>query len=165
MTPDAEGSCTKWMPGGERMSIHDAAERYRRDGVPLVVVAGAEYGAGSSRDWAAKGTRLLGVCAVIAESFERIHRSNLVGMGVLPLQFPEGVTRRTLELDGSEVFDIRGLAGELAPRMDADCTIRRADGGSATIKLRVRLDTRTEIEYYRHGGMLHYVLRRRLREE
>ena len=165
MTPDVEGSCTKHMPDGERMSIHDAAERYRRDGVPLVVVAGAEYGAGSSRDWAAKGTRLLGVRAVIAESFERIHRSNLVGMGVLPLQFMESVTRRTLGLDGSEVFDIRGLAGALAPRMSVDCTIRRADSGSATIKLQVRLDTRTEIEYYRHGGMLHSVLRRRLREE
>jgi aconitate hydratase len=162
MTPDVEGSCTRHMPNGERMTIFDAAERYRAKGVPLVVVGGSEYGAGSSRDWAAKGARLLGVRAVIAESFERIHRSNLVGMGVLPLQFPEGVTRKTLALDGAEIFDIGGLTRALAPRMQLQCTITRADGSRQTIPLICRLDTREEVEYFRHGGLLHYALRQRL---
>ena len=159
MTPGVEGSSTVHHPSGERMPIHAAAERYRAEGVPLVVIAGAEYGAGSSRDWAAKGTKLLGVGAVIAESFERIHRSNLVGMGVLPLQFPAGVTRRTLALRGDERFDI---SGGLAPRGELQCTITRADGGSETLKLLSRLDTRRDVEYFRHGGLLHYVLRQRL---
>ena len=162
MTPGVEGSCTVHYPGDERMPIHAAAERYRAEGVPLVVFAGAEYGAGSSRDWAAKGTRLLGVRAVIAESFERIHRSNLVGMGVLPLQFPAGVTRKTLGLKGDEVIDI---AGAPAPRGELDCTITRADGSSERLKLRSRLDTRRDVEYFRHGGLLHYVLRHRLSNE
>jgi aconitate hydratase len=162
MTPGVEGSSTRHQPGGEQMSIYDAAERYRRDGVPLVVVAGAEYGAGSSRDWAAKGTRLLGVRAVIAESFERIHRSNLVGMGILPLQFARGVTRKTLGLDGSELFDISGVGEGIAPRSEVDCTITRADGRRQAIRLLARLDTRREIEYYRNGGQLHYVVRDRL---
>jgi aconitate hydratase len=162
MTPEVEGGFTRHMPDGETMTIHDAAEHYRRDSVPLVVVAGAEYGAGSSRDWAAKGTRLLGVRAVIAESFERIHRSNLVGMGVLPVQFPRGATRKTLGLDGSERIDIAGVADDLAPRGELDCTITRADGKRQTLKLLCRLDTRHEVAYYRHSGLLHYVLWDRL---
>ena len=165
MTPGVEGSSTVHYPDGERLSIPAAAERYRVEGVPLVVIAGAEYGAGSSRDWAAKGTRLLGVRAVIAESFERIHRSNLVGMGVLPLQFPAGVTRNTLALKGDEVIDIAGIPGAMAPRSELECTITRADGGRHNLKLRSRLDTRRDVEYFRHGGLLHYVLRHRLSNE
>jgi aconitate hydratase len=159
MTPDVEGSSTVHYPDAARMPIHAAAERYRAEGVPLVVIAGAEYGAGSSRDWAAKGTRLLGVRAVIAESFERIHRSNLVGMGVLPLQFPAGVTRNTLSLKGDEIFDI---SGGLVPRGEVHCTVTRADGSKERVKLHSRLDTRRDVDYFRHGGLLHYVLRHRL---
>ena len=162
MTPQTEGGCTRHLPDGGQMTIFDAAQRYRRDGVPLVIVAGAEYGAGSSRDWAAKGARLLGVRAVIAESFERIHRSNLVGMGVLPLQFGSGVTRKTLALDGSELFDITGFEGTLTPRMQHPCTITRSDGRRETITLRSRLDTTQEVEYFRHGGLLQYFIRQRL---
>jgi aconitate hydratase len=165
MTPEVEGSCTVHHPGGERMPIHEAASLYRREGVPLVVIAGVEYGAGSSRDWAAKGTRLLGVRAVIAEGFERIHRSNLVGMGVLPLQFPAGVTRKTLGLDGSETIDITGIAGEISPRRKVNCRITRAGGESAALELVARLDTKREVDYFRHGGLLHYVLRSRLSRE
>ncbi len=164
LTPNVEGSWTRHMPSGEEMSIYDAAERYRREGVPLVVIAGAEYGAGSSRDWAAKGTRLLGVRAVIAESFERIHRSNLVGLGVLPLQFVDGASRKTLKLDGSEVFAITGLEAGITPRMEVSCVITRASGRRDTIRLRSRLDTRAEVEYYQHGGIFHYVLRRLIKE-
>ena len=162
MTPGVEGSSTVHHPDGERMSISDAAERYRRDGVPLVVIAGREYGAGSSRDWAAKGTRLLGVRAVIAESFERIHRSNLLGMGVLPLEFTRGTTRATLALDGSETLDITGIAAMQTSRAVCRCTITRADGRRETIELLARLDTQLELEYFRHGGIMNYVLRRRL---
>ncbi len=163
MTPDLEGGYTTHIPSGERMTIFEAAERYRLAGTPLVVVAGSEYGAGSSRDWAAKGARLLGVRAVLAESFERIHRSNLVGMGVLPLQFTDGVDRRTLRLDGSESFDITGLEGALAPRMRLECSIRRVDRAQETLALVCRLDTTEEVEYFRHGGLLHYALRQRLK--
>ena len=159
MTPEVEGSSTVHYPDGQRMSFHAAAERYRERGVPLVVIAGSEYGAGSSRDWAAKGTRLLGVRAVIAESFERIHRSNLVGMGVLPLEFPAGATRRTLALKGDEVLDITGT---IAPRSQLECTITRADGQRERLRLLARLDTRREVDYFRHGGLLHYVVRHRL---
>jgi aconitate hydratase len=162
MTPGVEGSATVHHPDGTRMPIHAAAERYRAEGVPLVVIAGAEYGAGSSRDWAAKGTRLLGVRAVIAESFERIHRSNLVGMGVLPLQFPAGVTRKTLGLRGDEIIDICGAP---VPRGEVECTITRADGSRQRLELLSRLDTRRDVEYFRHGGLLHYVLRHRLTNE
>jgi aconitate hydratase len=153
------------MPGGKQMTIFDAAQRYRDEGVPLVIVGGSEYGAGSSRDWAAKGTRLLGVRAVIAESFERIHRSNLVGMGVLPLQFGERVNRKTLALDGSEVFDITGLEGPLTPRARFRCTITRRSGAQDTIDLISRLDTTQEVEYFRHGGLLQYAIRQRLNQE
>jgi aconitate hydratase len=159
MLPGTEGGVTRHMPDGEVMPIYDAAMKYRAEGVPLVVVAGKEYGTGSSRDWAAKGTLLLGVRAVIAESFERIHRSNLVGMGVLPLQFKEGTTRKTLNLDGSEIFDITGLTDTLRPRMELRCRITRADGRSEEIPLICRIDTVDEVEYYRHGGILPFVLR------
>ena len=159
IAPGTEGGVTRHMPDGEEMSIFDAAMRYEADGVPLVVVAGKEYGTGSSRDWAAKGTRLLGIKAVIAESFERIHRSNLVGMGILPLQFKDVMSRQTLKLDGSEVFDIEGVADGISPRMDVTCRITRDDGASEEISLTCRVDTLDEVEYYRHGGILQYVLR------
>ena len=162
MTPDVEGSSTVHYPDGARMPIHAAAARYRDEGVPLVVIAGAEYGAGSSRDWAAKGTRLLGVRAVIAETFERIHRSNLVGMGVLPLQFPGGVTRKTLALTGTELFDVAGISGNAAPRSELECTITRADGRREKLGLLSRLDTTRDVDYFRHGGLLHHVVRHRL---
>jgi aconitate hydratase len=162
MTPDVEGSRTVHYPGGERMPFHAAAERYRQEGVPLVVIGGTEYGAGSSRDWAAKGTRLLGVRGVIAESFERIHRSNLVGMGVLPLEFPAGATRKTLALRGDEVIDVVGIRGAMAPRSELECTITRADGKRERLRLLARLDTKREVDYFRHGGLLHYVVRDRL---
>jgi len=140
------------------MPIYDAAMKYIADGTPLIVVAGKEYGTGSSRDWAAKGTRLLGVQAVIAESFERIHRSNLVGMGVLPLQFKDGTTRKTLGLTGDETFDIAGIE-KLEPRMDVNVTIHRADGTTEDITVLCRIDTLDELAYFRNGGILSYVLR------
>ena len=162
LVPGVEGSATVHFPSGARMSVFDAAMRYRAERVPLVVVGGSEYGAGSSRDWAAKGPRLLGVRAIIAQSFERIHRSNLVGMGVLPLELPDGVTRHTLGIDGSETFDIRGLEGALTPRMQLTCVITLTDGKRTETRLTMRLDTRPEVEYYRHGGTYNYVLRSRL---
>lgn len=158
MAPGTEGGVTRHQPDGELMPIYDAAMTYQAAGVPLVVIAGKEYGTGSSRDWAAKGTRLLGVKAVIAESFERIHRSNLIGMGILALQFKEGVSRKTLGLDGSEVFDITGLTGEIMPRMDVTLAIHRADGRTDTVPLLCRIDTLDEVEYYRNGGILQFVL-------
>ncbi len=163
MVPEREGGFTRLMPEGEVTTVFEAAMAYRERGVPLVVIGGREYGTGSSRDWAAKGPRLLGVRAVIAESFERIHRANLVGMGVLPLVFPEGVSHRTLGLDGSEVFDLIGLAQGLRPRMTVGLRIHRADGRTEEVELLARLDTEEEVEYYRHGGILHYVLRQLLR--
>jgi aconitate hydratase len=159
LAPGTEGGVTKYQPSGEIMPIYDAAMKYQDAGVPLVVIGGKEYGTGSSRDWAAKGTRLLGVKAVIVESFERIHRSNLVGMGVLPLQFKDGMNRKTLKLDGTETFDIVGVAGGISPLMDVTCRIHRADGSSEEILLLCRIDTADEVEYYRNGGILHYVLR------
>jgi len=159
MVPGVEGGVTKHQPSGEVMAIYDASMRYQRDGVPLVIVAGKEYGTGSSRDWAAKGTRLLGVKAVIAESFERIHRSNLVGMGILPLQFKDGQNRQTLKLDGTEIFDVTGVESGLTPRMDIDVRITRADGSTEAIKVMCRIDTLDEVEYYRNGGILQFVLR------
>jgi aconitate hydratase len=153
------GGMAKLMPEGEVMSIYDAAMKYKARGTPLVIFAGKEYGTGSSRDWAAKGTMLLGVKAVVVESFERIHRSNLVGMGVLPLQFPEGTTRQTLKLDGSELIDLTGVSGGIKPRMKVTMTITRASGAKETVDLLCRIDTLDEVEYYRHGGILPYVLR------
>ena len=158
MAPGTEGGVTTYIPTGEVMPIYDAAMKYKKDNVSLVVVAGKEYGTGSSRDWAAKGTVLLGVKAVIAESFERIHRSNLVGMGVLPLTFKDGMNRKSLKLDGSEKFDIGGIA-DLKPRVDVDCTITRKDGSKEKIKLLCRIDTADEMEYYNNGGILHNVIR------
>ncbi len=154
-----EGGFTRHLPDGKVMPIYDAAMQYAEEGVPLVVIGGTEYGTGSSRDWAAKGTRLLGVKAVIVESFERIHRSNLVGMGVLPLQFMEGTNRHTLKLTGEETFDITGVAGGIKPRMQVTLTIHRPDGSSEQVPLLCRIDTADEVEYYRNGGILHYVLR------
>jgi aconitate hydratase len=160
MAPGTEGGVTKHQPSGEVMPIYDAAMKYKEEGVPLVVIGGKEYGTGSSRDWAAKGTRLLGVKAVIVESFERIHRSNLVGMGVLPLEFKDGVSRKSLKLDGTELFDISGVADGITPRQDVACRITRADGSVEEIQLTCRIDTLDEVEYFRHGGILQYVLRK-----
>jgi aconitate hydratase len=146
-------------PDGAKTSIYDAAMAWRAKGVPLIVIAGQEYGTGSSRDWAAKGTNLLGVKVVVAQSFERIHRSNLVGMGVLPLQFKEGVSAATLKLDGSETYVVEGLGGDLRPQQDLTIRITRRDGSSQAIPVRCRIDTPIEIDYYRHGGILPFVLR------
>jgi aconitate hydratase len=163
MVPGVEGGVTVHVPSGERMDIYDAAERYRREGTALVVVAGKEYGSGSSRDWAAKGTLLLGVRAVIAESYERIHRSNLVGMGVLPLQFRTGQNAETLGLTGHEELQIAGLSGEIRPRQDLTVEMRRAVGAASSFLVTTRLDTPVEINYYRNGGILHTVLRKMLK--
>ena len=163
MVPDIEGGVTRHQPGGEVLPIYDAAMRYQAEGVPLLVFAGQEYGTGSSRDWAAKGTRLLGVRAVIAQSYERIHRSNLVGMGVLPLQFAEGASARTLGLDGTETFDLPGLQNVARPRQPMSLVIRRADGTTTEATLTVRIDTPIEVDYYRHGGILPFVLRQLMR--
>ncbi|MDW8381562.1 MAG: aconitate hydratase AcnA [Verrucomicrobiota bacterium] len=157
-----EGGYTLLQPDGTKMAIYDAAMEYQRRGVPLVVIAGHEYGTGSSRDWAAKGTRLLGVRAVIARSFERIHRSNLVGMGVLPLQFPEGVNAQSLGLQGTELYDLPDLGPNLQPQQFLTLRIRRANGHEETIPVQCRIDTPIEIDYYRHGGILPYVLRQLL---
>jgi aconitate hydratase len=162
MVPGTEGGLTIHQPSGERMTIYDAAVKYRASGVPLVVFAGKEYGAGSSRDWAAKGTMLLGVRAVIAESFERIHRSNLIGMGVLPCRFKEGINAHTLSLDGSETFDLVGLKDGMHPRADLRLIIHRKNGETIDLPLTLRIETPVEVEYYRHGGILPYVLRQLL---
>ncbi|MEX2454830.1 MAG: aconitate hydratase AcnA, partial [Rhodospirillaceae bacterium] len=163
MIPGIEGGYTKHQPSGEQMSVYDAAMKYQDEGVSLVIIGGKEYGTGSSRDWAAKGTALLGAEAVIVESFERIHRSNLIGMGVLPLQFKPGTTRKTLGLDGTETFDVSGIATGLTPRCELDCTIHHANGTSEQIKLDCRIDTLDELDYYKHGGILQYVIRNMLK--
>lgn len=160
MAPGTEGGWTTHQPSGEVMSIYDASMKYQEAGTPLVVIGGKEYGTGSSRDWAAKGTILLGVKAVLVESFERIHRSNLVGMGVLPLQFKDGDNRESLNLVGTETFDITGVAGTVTPRQDVDVKITYADGTTKDIVVTCRIDTENEVEYFRNGGILHYVLRR-----
>jgi aconitate hydratase len=154
-----EGGFTVHYPDGVEMPIYDAAMRYRQEGVPLVVFAGKEYGTGSSRDWAAKGTKLLGVRAVIAQSFERIHRSNLVGMGILPLTFKDGESWQTLGLKGDEVVTIRGLEAGLKPRQTLDAEVVFADGGAKTVPLLCRIDTLDELDYFKNGGILQYVLR------
>ena len=158
MTPDVEGGVTRQMPGGELMSIYDAAMQYQRQGVPLVVFAGKEYGTGSSRDWAAKGSRLLGVRAVIAESFERIHRSNLIGMGVLPLQFIDGFDRKQLKLSGAEKISIGGMNKGLQPGQKLEISVTDATGSTLAIDVLCRIDTRDEVAYYESGGILQYVL-------
>ena len=159
MAPGTEGGVTKYQPSGEVISIYDAAMKYAEHKIPLVVLAGQEYGTGSSRDWAAKGTALLGVKAVIAQSFERIHRSNLVGMGVLPLQFKEGTNTQMLKLDGTETYDVLGLSKGLRPQQDLSLRITRADGKVENVPVTCRIDTPIEIDYYQHGGILAYVLR------
>ncbi len=159
MVPGVEGGVTKFQPDGEQMSIYDASIKYQAQKTPLVILAGQEYGTGSSRDWAAKGTNLLGVKAVVAQSFERIHRSNLVGMGVLPLQFKEGTTAQTLKLDGTETYDIVGLDANIKPQQDLTLKITRKDGSVENVNVRCRIDTPIEIDYYQHGGILPYVLR------
>jgi aconitate hydratase len=162
MVPGVEGGVTIYQPDGERMSIYDAAMRYQDEGVPLVIVAGQEYGTGSSRDWAAKGTSLLGVKAVIAQSFERIHRSNLVGMGVLPCQFKDDMSAASLKLDGTETFDLLGVESGIEPRQDVTLVIHRASGETEEIPITLRIDTSIEVDYYKHGGILPYVLRQLL---
>jgi aconitate hydratase len=166
MVPGTEGGVTKCFASkgcecapGETVPIYEAAMAYHKEGTPLVIVAGQEYGTGSSRDWAAKGTALLGVKAVVAQSFERIHRSNLVGMGVLPLQFKEGTNAQTLKLDGTETFDVLGLGSGLKAQQDVSLRITRANGQAVTVAVTCRIDTPIEIEYYQHGGILPYVLR------
>jgi aconitate hydratase len=156
--PGVEGGVTLHYPSRERMAIYDAAMRYTEEGVPLVVFAGKEYGTGSSRDWAAKGTRLLGVRAVIAESFERIHRSNLIGMGVLPLLFAEGMSWKTLELMGDETVSLRGLDA-LKPMQWLEADVSYPSGETRAAPLRAAIDTFDELDYFRNGGILHYVLR------
>ncbi|MEP0336843.1 MAG: aconitate hydratase AcnA [Alphaproteobacteria bacterium] len=160
MAPGTEGGFTTLQPTGETTTIYEAAMGYKAQGIPLVVIGGAEYGTGSSRDWAAKGTRLLGIQAVIVESFERIHRSNLVGMGVLPLQFPSGVTRQTLKLDGSETYDVVGLNAGITPRMTLALKIHRKDGTTEEVPVLCRIDTVDEVDYFLAGGILQYVLKR-----
>ena len=159
MVPGTEGGVTRHQPSGETMDIFDAAAKYREEGTPLVVIGGKEYGTGSSRDWAAKGTRLLGVKAVVCESFERIHRSNLIGMGVLPLQFKDGTGVGSLQLDGTEQFDVLGLGDDLKAQQELTLRIIRADGADEEVAVLCRIDTDIEVEYYRHGGILSYVLR------
>jgi aconitate hydratase len=158
-----EGGVTKFQPSGEPMSIYDASMKYQKEGTPLVIIAGQEYGTGSSRDWAAKGTRLLGVKAVVAQSFERIHRSNLVGMGVLPLCFEEGTSAATLKLDGTETYSLKGLSDDIKPRQKVNLEIKRADGKIDNVPLVLRIDTPIEVDYYQHGGILPYVLRQIIR--
>jgi aconitate hydratase len=159
MLDGVEGGFTRHVPSGDEMAIYDAAMKYAEDDTPLVVIAGKEYGTGSSRDWAAKGTRLLGVKAVVAESYERIHRSNLIGMGVMPLQFPEGVDRKTLKMTGDETVSISGLSGEIEPGARLTMTVTYPDGNTESCELISRIDTVNEATYYKHGGILHYVLR------
>ena len=158
MVRGVEGGVTRHIPSGQQLAIYDAAQAYREDGTPLVVIAGKEYGTGSSRDWAAKGTTLLGVRAVIAESFERIHRSNLVGMGVLALEFAAGSDRKSIGLTGEEVFEITGLAN-LKPRQMLTVAFTRPDGSTGSFETLCRIDTEQELAYYYAGGILPYVLR------
>jgi aconitate hydratase len=161
MVPGVEGGYTKHFPSNEQLAIYDAAMKYQQDGVPLAVIAGKEYGSGSSRDWAAKGPRLQGVRVVISESFERIHRSNLIGMGILPLEFPQGVTRKTLQLTGEEFIDVANLS-QLKPGGTVNVTLTRADGSKETLETRCRIDTGNELTYYQNDGILHYVIRNML---
>ena len=161
MMPGIEGGVTRHLPDDKHMSIYDASMQYQKDGVPLIIVAGKEYGTGSSRDWAAKGTTLLGVKAVIAESFERIHRSNLIGMNVLPLQFKPGESRMTLRLDGTEIFDVVGVT-TLQPRAELTVNVQRKDGSKQSFKVDCRVDTEVELEYLKNGGVLQYVIRKLL---
>jgi aconitate hydratase len=159
LVPGVEGGYTRYLPSNEQMSIFDASAKYKEDGTPLIVLAGKEYGSGSSRDWAAKGPYLLGIKAVIAQSFERIHRSNLIGMGILPLEFEAGADRTTYGLTGEETFDITGLEGGITPRMHVHVRATDSEGRHVDFRALLRIDTPDEAEYYRHGGILQYVLR------
>jgi aconitate hydratase len=164
VAPGTEGGVTRHLPDGALMTVYDAVVRYQEEGVPLLVLAGAEYGSGSSRDWAAKGTYLLGVRAVIASSFERIHRSNLVGMGVLPLELPTGITWKSLGLSGEETFDFPGLDDAIQPGSDLAIVAAGPSGSPVNFTARVRIDTPVELDYYRNGGILQTVLRKLLKE-
>jgi aconitate hydratase len=160
MIPGSEGPVTKHFPSNEQLSIYDASLRYQQEGTPLIVFAGQEYGTGSSRDWAAKGTKLLGVKAVVAQSFERIHRSNLIGMGVLPCQFVDGASAQSLGLKGDERLSLLGFSPDaIAPRQTVQLEIARSDGTLVTVPVLLRIDTPIEVEYYKNGGILPYVLR------
>jgi aconitate hydratase len=163
LVPGVEGGFTRHLPDGEQLSVYAGAMKYKAEHVPLVILAGKEYGSGSSRDWAAKGTFMLGVRAVIAESYERIHRSNLIGMGVLPLQFPNGENRETLGLTGEELYRVDGIATGLAPGATLTVTATRADGSTKVFKAIARIDTLVELDYYKHGGILQFVLRQLLK--
>src|SRR5204863_6047699 len=167
LAPGTEGGVTRYLGdgSGDEMSIYDAAMRYAEEGTPLVVLGGKEYGSGSSRDWAAKGTNLLGVRAVIAESYERIHRSNLVGMGVLPLQFHRGESAESLGLDGRETYTVRGIAEGLTPGQDVTVNVQREDGSTFSFDARVRIDAEAEAEYYVNGGIMPMVFRQMLARE
>jgi aconitate hydratase len=162
MVPGTEGGVTKHFPDGKQMSIFEAAVKYKKEKVPLIILAGHEYGTGSSRDWAAKGTKLLGVKAVVAASYERIHRSNLVGMGVLPLQFLDGVTAESLGLDGSQTFSIGGLSDDIQPGQQLMLEIENSKGEKRYVPVKLRIDTPVEIDYYKSGGILPFVLRQLL---
>jgi len=159
LIPNVFGGYTMYHPTNEQMTIYDAAMKYGKENIPLLVIAGKEYGTGSSRDWAAKGTTLLGVKAVIAESFERIHRSNLICMGVLPLQFLPGENQESLKLAGTETFDVNGIAEMNGPGEKLTAIAKKADGSSVSFEVTSRVDTATELSYYQHGGILPYVLR------
>ena len=159
IAPDTEGGFTKLYPEGKVMPIYNAVVEYKKRGTDLVVIGGKEYGTGSSRDWAAKGTKLLGIKTVIAESFERIHRSNLIGMGILPLQFKDGFNRKKLNLKGSELITVIGIEKSITPGQEVKCEIKYADGVGKNINLLSRIDTANEVEYYKNDGILKYVLR------
>jgi len=159
MVPGTEGGITIHYPSGEQIPIYDAAMRYQKEGVPSVVFGGDEYGQGSSRDWAAKGPQLLGAKAVIVRNFERIHRANLVFMGVLPLQFKDGASVQSLKIDGSETIDIQGIENGITPMQDVTMVVHRKNGQTDKVPLRLRIDTPIEVDYYKHGGILPYVLR------
>jgi len=159
LVPGVEGGFTKYIPDGKQMTIYDASLLYKKEGIPLIVMAGKEYGTGSSRDWAAKGTYLLNVKAVIAVSYERIHRSNLIGMGVLPLQFLDGDSWESLGLSGEEIYTVTGINNDLKPKNEATVAVVRDNGEQFQFKVLVRIDTDLEVEYYRNGGILHKVLR------
>jgi aconitate hydratase len=162
LAPGTEGGVTVHLPDKKQMSIYDAAMQYQKEGVPLIVIAGKEYGTGSSRDWAAKGPRLLGIKAAIAESFERIHRSNLIGMGIVPLQFKAGENLKSLGLTGFEKFDVAGISAGLKLRQELTVKATSDDGKVTEFKVICRIDTPAELDYYRHGGILEYVLRQLL---
>ena len=165
LTPEKEGDWTVYMPSGEVTSIFEAGEKYQENGIPTIIIAGKEYGMGSSRDWAAKGPNLLGVKAAIAVSFERIHRSNLIGMGVLPLQFKSGDNAESIGLNGTETYNISGISGRIKPGQDVSIVAVKENGSEIKFSVRCRIDTEVEVDYHRNGGVLHTVLKRMLEEK